>query len=102
MMTRPWRECRYKRLSQGKGGETCGGSEKPQCKGFHCLARECQELAQAYSVSTKTVHATLHKDLQLSKKSARWVTKLLYEEMKKEQLSVRSEHGNDRHGFFTI
>jgi hypothetical protein len=31
------------------------------------------------------VHPTLHKDLQFSKKSARWVSKLLYEEIKKGQ-----------------
>ncbi len=33
------------------------------------------------------IHAALHKDLQLSKKSAWWVTKRLYEEMKKETVS---------------
>jgi hypothetical protein len=32
--------------------------------------------------------AILHKDLQLSKKSARLVTKILYEEMWKEQLRM--------------
>jgi hypothetical protein len=32
----------------------------------------------------KTVHATFHKDMNFSKKSARWVLKLLNEEMKKE------------------
>jgi hypothetical protein len=37
-------------------------------------------------VSTKTVHATLDKDLQLSNKSAMLVTKLLYKEMRKEQV----------------
>jgi hypothetical protein len=30
------------------------------------------------------VHATLHKNMKLSKKSARWVSKLMDEEMKKE------------------
>jgi predicted Zn-dependent protease len=30
-----------------------------------------RKLAQAPSLASKTVHATLHKDLQLSKKSAR-------------------------------
>ncbi len=34
------------------------------------------------------IRVALHKDLQLSKKSARWVTKRLYEEMKKETVSV--------------
>jgi hypothetical protein len=31
------------------------------------------------------VHATLHKDLKLSKQPSRWVTQLLDKEMKKEQ-----------------
>ncbi len=44
------------------------------------------KLAKAQNLSAKMVHTTLHKDLQLSKKSARWAIKLLYEEMKKEQL----------------
>ncbi len=34
----------------------------------------------------KTVHATLLKALQLSKKLARWAMKLVYEEKKKEQV----------------
>jgi hypothetical protein len=38
-------------------------------------------------VLTKTVQTTLHKDLQLSKKSTRWVTKR-YEEMKKDRLTM--------------
>jgi hypothetical protein len=33
------------------------------------------------------VHSTTHKDLQLSKKSARWVTKL-YKEMKMERVRM--------------
>jgi hypothetical protein len=49
------------------------------------------KLAQAHSVLAKMVHATLHKELQLSKKSARWVTKMLCEEMKKEQLRTCKE-----------
>jgi hypothetical protein len=40
--------------------------------------------AKAHYVSHNTVHATLQKDLQLSKKLVRWAIKLLYEEMKKE------------------
>jgi hypothetical protein len=36
--------------------------------------------------SAKMVHATLHKDLQLSKKSVRWVTEMVYEEMQRERL----------------
>jgi hypothetical protein len=38
--------------------------------------RECHETHSAQDVSVKMVHATLHKDLQVLKKSARWVTKL--------------------------
>jgi hypothetical protein len=34
------------------------------------------------------VHATLHKDLQLSKKSTSWVTKMLDDEIKKERLRM--------------
>ncbi len=45
-----------------------------------------RKLAQAYGVSTETIHATLHKDLNLSTMSVTWVTKLLSEEMKKEQV----------------
>jgi hypothetical protein len=48
-------------------------------------------------VSNKSVH--LHKDLQLSKKSARWVTKLLDEEMKNNILTVvGSTRGEERDG----
>jgi hypothetical protein len=39
-------------------------------------------------MSNKTVHATLQKDLKLSKKYAKWVPKLLYEEMKKEPIRM--------------
>ncbi len=48
-------------------------------------------LARAYDMSTKNIHAVLSKDLNLSKKSARWVPKLndewrmLNDDMKKEQ-----------------
>ncbi len=45
-----------------------------------------RKLAQAHGISTKTVHATLHKDLKLSKESAKWVPKLVDEEIKKEQV----------------
>jgi histone-lysine N-methyltransferase SETMAR len=37
-------------------------------------------------MSTKMIHATLHEDLNMSMKSAKWVPKLLNKEMKKEQL----------------
>jgi hypothetical protein len=36
--------------------------------------------AQAHYVLAENVHATLHKDMQFSKKAAKWVTKLLDEE----------------------
>jgi hypothetical protein len=39
-------------------------------------------------VSTKTIHATLHEDLYLSKKSARWVPKPLNQEMKNERVRI--------------
>ncbi len=37
-------------------------------------------------MSTRTIHATLHDDLHLSKKSARWVPKLLSQDMKNERV----------------
>ncbi len=39
--------------------------------------KSVRKLAQAYDMPTKTVHATLCTDLQLPKKLARWVTKLI-------------------------
>ncbi len=43
-----------------------------------------RRLALAHGVSKNTIHHTLKEDLHLSKKSARWVSKLLLtEEMKK-------------------
>jgi hypothetical protein len=47
-----------------------------------------RKLAQAHGVSTKMIHATLNEDLNLSKKSARWVPKLLTEEMKNERVKT--------------
>jgi hypothetical protein len=44
------------------------------------------KLAQGHDMLAKTVHATLERHLLLSKKSARWITKRLYEETKKERL----------------
>jgi histone-lysine N-methyltransferase SETMAR len=41
-----------------------------------------RKLALAHVVSKNTIHNTLHKDLNLQKKSARWVPKLLTDEMK--------------------
>jgi hypothetical protein len=37
---------------------------------------------------TKTVHTTLYGELHLSKKSARWVPKLLKQEMKNERVRI--------------
>jgi hypothetical protein len=39
-------------------------------------------------MSTKTIHASLHEDLHLSKKSARWVPKLLNHEMKNDRVRI--------------
>jgi hypothetical protein len=41
------------------------------------------KLAQAHEMLDKMIHSALHKNLQLSQKLTRWVTKMLYEEMKK-------------------
>ncbi len=40
-------------------------------------------------MSKNTIHHTLKEDLNLSKKSARWVPKLLTEEMKKERVRTK-------------
>jgi hypothetical protein len=40
-----------------------------------------RKLVRVHGVSTRTIHATLHDDLNLSKKSARWVPKLLSDDM---------------------
>jgi histone-lysine N-methyltransferase SETMAR len=45
-----------------------------------------RRLALAHGVSKNTIHSMLKEDLNLSKKSARWVPKLLTEEMKKERV----------------
>jgi hypothetical protein len=45
-----------------------------------------QKVAEAHGVSTRTIHATLHDNLHLSKKSARWVPKLLSQDMKNERV----------------
>jgi hypothetical protein len=42
-----------------------------------------RRLALAHGVSKNTIHSMLQQDLNLSKKSARWVPKLLTEGMKK-------------------
>jgi hypothetical protein len=51
-----------------------------------------RKLVEAHGVSTRTIQATLHEDLHLSKKSARWVPKLLNQEMKNETPPLL--HGN--------
>jgi len=45
-------------------------------------------LASAHGVSIDTIHKILHEDLGLSKKSARWVPKLLNQEQKAERVRV--------------
>jgi hypothetical protein len=45
-----------------------------------------RKIPEAHDVLTKTVHETLHKDLQLSKKSARWAPKLMDVKIKKGQV----------------
>ena len=42
----------------------------------------------AYGVSNDTIHKILHDDLGLSKKSARWVPKLLSKEQMEERVRV--------------
>jgi hypothetical protein len=44
-----------------------------------------------HGMSTGTIHATLHDDLNLSKMSARWVPKLLSDDMKKERVRTSEE-----------
>ncbi len=50
-----------------------------------------RKLASVHDMSTKTIHATLQKDLNLYKKSARWVPILLSDDMKKEQVRTSEE-----------
>jgi [histone H3]-lysine36 N-dimethyltransferase SETMAR len=45
-----------------------------------------RKLASTFGVTKNTIHRTLRKDLNLSKKSARWVPKLLTDEMKMERV----------------
>jgi histone-lysine N-methyltransferase SETMAR len=49
-----------------------------------------RELADTYGLSTQTVHKILHDDLGLSKKSARWVPKLLSKEQMEERVRISS------------
>ena len=51
-----------------------------------------RELAKAYNTSYHSIHNILKNDLGLSKKSARWVPKLLSEEQMQEREQV-SQHG---------
>ncbi len=50
-----------------------------------------RKLARVHGVSTRTIHATLHDDLNLSKKLARWIPKLLSDDMKKERVRTSEE-----------
>jgi hypothetical protein len=45
-----------------------------------------KKLVRIHGVLTRTIHAKLHDNLNLSKKSARWVPKLLSDDMKKERV----------------
>ncbi len=65
--------------------------------------RLSRKLAQALGRSAKIIQATLHKDLKLSKRSARWVPKLPDEEVKKKRVRTREVyHSDNRHGSLTI
>jgi hypothetical protein len=76
-MTRPWWECICEQLSKRQLRRTRGGRpEAPLRKDFYWW-KNVKKLAQAHGMMTKMVHATLQKDLKLSKKLARWMTKLL-------------------------
>ncbi len=50
-----------------------------------------RKLARIHGVSTRTIHATLHDGLNVSKKSARWVLRLLSNDMKKERVMTSEE-----------
>ncbi len=47
-----------------------------------------RDLAMTYGVSNDTIHKVLHDNLGLSKKSARWVPKLLSKEQMEERVRV--------------
>jgi hypothetical protein len=54
--------------------------------------RVCIEaLATAHGTSVLTIHAVVHDDLGLEKKSARWVPKLLNDDQKQQRAEVCSE-----------
>ena len=50
-----------------------------------------EALAAAHGTSVSTIHAVLHDDLGLEKKSARWVPKLLNDDQKHQRVEVCSE-----------
>jgi hypothetical protein len=50
--------------------------------------RKLRKLALGHGVLKNTIHNTLHQDLNLSKKSAGWVPKLLTDEMKMERVQT--------------
>ncbi len=56
-------------------------------------------LASTYGLSAATVHKILHDELGLSKKSARWVPKLLSEDQKLERVRVSRNFVADVHHF---
>ncbi len=45
-----------------------------------------RKIMRIHGVLTRTIHTMLHDDLNLSKKSARWVPKLLSDDMKKQRV----------------
>jgi hypothetical protein len=56
------------------------------------VRRICIEaLATAQGTSVSIIHAVLHDDLGLEKKSARWVPKLLNDEQKQQLVEICSE-----------
>jgi hypothetical protein len=50
-----------------------------------------RKLSRIHGVSTRTIHETQHDDLNLSKKSALWLPKLLSNDMKKERVRTSEE-----------
>jgi hypothetical protein len=53
-----------------------------------------KKLARAHGMSKQTIHATMHKYLNLSKKFARWAPKLLNDDMKKAQARTNKVPGD--------
>jgi hypothetical protein len=57
-----------------------------------------KNLTPAYRVSKRTIHVTLHHDLNLTKKPARWFPKLLTYDMKKESVRTSEAFPLSLHG----